>query len=66
MGFGAQSRSMYSVGDQRVQQNLKLFLSLDQHYTQNLATSNSLADPELSLVDGLLMDGWPIVFPLST
>jgi MFS family permease len=58
MGFGAQSRSMYSVGAiSGVQQNLKLFLSLDQHYTQNLATRILSLILSFSLVGRLLM-GW--------
>jgi hypothetical protein len=40
-----------------VQQNLKLFLSLDRHYTQNLAT-RVLSDPDLqhcrAVVDGMV------------
>jgi MFS family permease len=49
---------MYSVGAiSGVQQNLKLFLSLDQHYTQNLATRILSLILSFSLVGRLLM-GW--------
>jgi MFS family permease len=50
--------SMCSVGAiSGVQQNLKLFLSLDQHYTQNLATRILSLILSFSLVGRLLM-GW--------
>jgi len=48
------------------QQNLKLFLSLDRHFTQSDAARVLSLVLSFSMVGRLLMGGWPTAFQRST